>query len=134
VEPAPAQFDLAKALVAVVTDGGLVTKGNPEGMPPGFTDRKVALSVAGLSRLEPEAFEVYHGGYDPQFVNADPNRLVPIDILRQLEQEHVISRLFDTVYSTAGLGMSLSNARRLGRDIALNLKREGVQGVILTST
>ncbi|MBI3302107.1 MAG: glycine/betaine/sarcosine/D-proline family reductase selenoprotein B [Deltaproteobacteria bacterium] len=134
VEPAPPPADLSKALVAVVTDGGLVTKGNPEGMPPGFTDRKVALSITGLSRLETEAFEVYHGGYDTQFVNADPNRLVPLDTLRQLEQEHVIGRLFETVYATAGLGMTLSNARRLGRDIAQNLKQEGVQAVILTST
>jgi glycine reductase len=134
VEPAPPAVDLANALVAVVTDGGLVTKGNPEGMPPGFTDRKVALSIAGLSRLEPRAFEVYHKGYDTQFVNADPNRLVPLDVLRQLEQEQVVGRLFETVYSTAGLGMTLSNARRLGHDIAQNLKQEGVQAVILTST
>jgi glycine reductase complex component B subunit gamma len=134
VEPASVPADLSKALVAVVTDGGLVTKGNPEGMPPGFTDRKVALAIAGLSRLEPETFEVYHRGYDTQFVNADPNRLVPLDVLRQLEQEQVIGRLFETVYSTAGLGMTLANARRLGRDLALDLKREGVQAVILTST
>lgn len=134
VELAPLPADLSKAVVAIVTDGGLITKGNPEGMLPGFTDRKVALSIADLSRLEPEAFEIYHKGYDTQFVNADPNRLVPLDTLRQLEQEQVIGRLFETVYSTAGLGMTLSNARRLGQDIARNLKQEGVQVVILTST
>lgn len=134
VAPAPAPLDLTKTFVAIITDGGLVTKGNPEGMPPGFTDRKVALSIAGLSRLNTEGFEVYHKGYDTQFVNADPNRLVPLDLLRQLEQEGVIGRLFDTVYSTAGLGMTLSNARRLGRDIAQHLRQEGVQAVILTST
>jgi len=126
--------DLSKALVAVVTDGGLITKGNPEGMPPGFTDRKVALSITGRSRLETATFEVYHKGYDTQFVNTDPNRLVPLDTLRQLEQEGIIGRLFETVYSTAGLGMTLSNARRLGRDIAQQLRQAGVEAVILTST
>jgi glycine reductase len=134
VESAPLPADLSKALVAVVTDGGLVTKGNPENMPPGFTDRKVALSITGLSRLDTEEFEVYHKGYDTRFVNDDPNRLVPLDALRQLEQDGVIGRLFGTVYSTAGLGMTLSNARRLGRDIGQSLKKEGVQAVILTST
>lgn len=134
VEPALPPPDLSKALVAVVTDGGLITKGNPEGMPPGFTDRKVAVSITGRSRLETEAFEVYHKGYDTQFVNADPNRLVPLDTLRQLEQEGVIGGLFETVYSTAGLGMTLANARRLGHDIAQQLRQAGVQAVILTST
>ncbi len=72
MDPTPPPADLSKALVAVITDGGLITKGNPEGMPPGFTDRKVALSIAGLSRLDTERFEVYHGGYDTQFVSPHP--------------------------------------------------------------
>jgi glycine reductase len=134
VEPAPLAAHLSQARVAVVTDGGLIAKGNPEGMPPGFTDRKVALSIAGLTKLSTDTFEVYHKGYDTQFVNSDPNRLVPLDILRQLEQEQVIGHLFETVYSTAGLGMTLTNARRLGHDIGQQLKQAGVQAVILTST
>ena len=134
VEPAPLPAHLSQARVAVVTDGGLITKGNPEGMPPGFTDRKVVLSVAGLAKLSTDTFEVYHKGYDTQFVNNDPNRLVPLDELRQLEQEQIIGHLFETVYSTAGLGMTLTNARRLGHDIGQQLKQAGVQAVILTST
>jgi glycine reductase len=134
VAPAAPPPDLSRAVVAVVTDGGLINAGNPEGMPAGFTDRSVALSVSGRVRLDPEAFDVHHGGYDTRFVKADPNRLVPIDALRELEAEGVIGRLFDTVYSTAGLGASLTHARRLGREIAGNLKREGVEAVILTST
>lgn len=134
VTPAAPPADLSSALVAVVTDGGLIRAGNPEGMPAGFTDRRVAISVAGRAHLDPESFDVHHGGYDTRFVKADPNRLVPIDALRDLEAEGVIGRLFDTVHSTAGLGMSLGNARRLGREIGLDLKRDGVEAVVLTST
>lgn len=134
VEHASPPADLSRAVVAVVTDGGLIRAGNPDGMPAGFTDRSCAISVAGHARLDTESFDVHHGGYDTRFVKADPNRLVPIDALRELEAEGVIGRLFDTVYSTAGLGASLTHARRLGREIAGNLKREGVEAVILTST
>ena len=134
VPPAPTPADLSRALVAVVTDGGLIRAGNPEGMPAGFTDRSCAVPVAGRARLDTEAYDVHHGGYDNRFVKADPNRLVPIDALRELEAEGVIGRLFDTVYSTAGLGASLTHARRLGQEIAGNLKRDGVEAVILTST
>ena len=134
VPPATPPPDLSRALVAVVTDGGLIHAGNPEGMPAGFTDRSITLSVAGYARLDTETFDVNHGGYDTRFVKADPNRLVPLDALRELEAEGVIGRLLDTVYSTAGLGMSLTAARRIGRDMAGSLKREGVEAVILTST
>lgn len=134
VPPATPPADLSRALVAVVTDGGLIHAGNPEGMPAGFTDRSITLSVAGRARLDTETFDVNHGGYDTRFVRADPNRLVPLDALRELEAEGVIGRLFDTVHSTAGLGMSLTNARRIGQEIAGSLKREGVEAVILTST
>jgi glycine reductase len=126
--------DLSRALVAVVTDGGLIPAGNPDGMPAGFTDRRTTLSVAGRERLDTEAFDVNHGGYDTRFVRADPNRLVPLDALRELEAQGAIGRLLETVHSTAGLGMSLTNARRLGREIAGSLKRDGVEAVILTST
>lgn len=134
VPPAAPPADLSRALVAVVTDGGLIHAGNPEGLPAGFTDRSITLSVAGRARLDTEAFDVNHGGYDTRFVKADPNRLVPLDVLRELEAEGVIGRLFDTVHSTAGLGMSLTAARRMGREIAGSLKREGVEAVVLTST
>lgn len=134
VPPATPPADLSRAVVAVVTDGGLIRAGNPEKMPAGFTDRRVALSVAGRARLDTEAFDVHHGGYDTRFVKADPNRLVPLDALRELEAEGAIGRLFDTVHSTAGLGMSLTNARRLGQEIGRDLKQAGVEAVILTST
>jgi glycine reductase len=134
VPPAAPPADLSRALVAVVTDGGLIQAGNPEGMPAGFTDRRTVLSIAGHDRLDPDSFDVHHGGYDTRFVKADPNRLVPLDALRELEAEGAIGRLFDTVHSTAGLGMSLTNARRLGQEIGRDLKQAGVEAVILTST
>lgn len=134
VPPATPPADLSRALVAVVTDGGLIHAGNPEGMPAGFTDRRTTLSVAGRARLDTESFDVNHGGYDTRFVRTDPNRLVPLDALRELEAEGVIGRLADTVHSTAGLGMSLTAARRIGREIAGSLKEDGVEAVILTST
>jgi glycine reductase len=77
---------------------------------------------------------VHHGGYDTRFVNADANRLVPLDAVRELEREGAFGKLHETIHSTAGLGMSLSNARKLGREIGTRLKNHGVDAVILTST
>ena len=54
--------------------------------------------------------------------------------MRQLEREGAIGRLYETVYATAGLGMSLTNAKKLGQEIGRRLRQDGVQAVILTST
>jgi glycine reductase len=134
VEPAVLCRSLGEAVVAVVTDGGLITAGNPEGLPAGFHDRYVRISVAGLDTLDARAFSINYGGFDTRFLVEDPNRLVPLDALRALERERTIGAVFGTVHSTAGLGMSVSNARRIGREIAASLKRDGVDVAILTST
>jgi glycine reductase complex component B subunit gamma len=133
---APVKLDapLANSTVALVTDGGLIVKGNPDRMPNGYCDRITAIPIHGLERFTTDVVEAHHGGYDTQFVNQDLNRLVPLDAMRQLEREGAVGRLHETVYATAGLGMSLTNARKLGQEIGQRLRQDGVQAVILTST
>ena len=84
--------------------------------------------------LAGEDYEISHGGYDPRFVQADPDRLVPLDALRQLEREGAVGKIHGEFLSTSGLSNPLSNTRRLGREMAEKVKREGVDAVILTST
>jgi glycine reductase len=134
VTPVKMAIPLAQATVALVTDGGLVVKGNPDRMPAGNTDRMTSVPIAGLDRLTREQVEIYHGGFDNQFVNEDPERLVPLEAMRDLEREGAIGKLFETIYATAGLSMSITNAKRVGQEIAKRLLREGVQAAILTST
>jgi glycine/betaine/sarcosine/D-proline reductase family selenoprotein B len=71
---------------------------------------------------------------DPQFVRQDPNRLVPLDVMRELEQEGVIGELYDEFISTSGLANPLSNTRRMGGEMAEKAKRLGIDAIILTST
>ncbi|MBF6568675.1 MAG: glycine/betaine/sarcosine/D-proline family reductase selenoprotein B [Candidatus Binataceae bacterium] len=134
VEPTRLKLPLSEATVALVTDGGLVAKGNPERMPNGYTDRITAIPIHGLDRFTTDIVEAHHGGYDTQFVNQDLNRLTPLDAARELERNGVIGKLHETVYATAGLGMSISNAKKVGREIGRRLLDQGVQAVILTST
>ena len=125
---------LKDATVALVTDGGLVVKGNPERMPAGYTDRMTTVPIAGVERLTREMVEVNHGGFDTQYVNADPERLLPLEILRELERAGTVGRLNPTIYATAGLSMSLTNAKKVGREMARRLLADGVHAIILTST
>lgn len=133
--PAPAPvLDLSKARVAVVTDGGLVPKGNPDNIAPYAATNWGAYDISGLDDLHGEDYEVSHRGYDTRYVEQDPDRLVPVDVLRELEKAGVVGKLHECFVSTSGLANPLANSRRLGQEIAAKLKAEGVEAVILTST
>ena len=126
--------DLSKAKVMLITDGGLVPKGNPDKIQRSAATRWGTYSIEGCNDLKGEDYEISHGGYDPQFVRQDPDRLVPLDAMRQLEKEGVIGKLYDSFISTSGLANPLSNTRRMGREMAERVKQLGVDAVILTST
>lgn len=134
VRPAPALKDLSSARIALVTDGGLVPKGNPDKIEMATATRYGKYDIGAKERLDSADYEVNHGGYDSLLVRQDPNRLVPVDVLRELEKEGVIGALNDRFYSTTGLTCIVAVMKELGKKIAENLKEDGVSGVILTST
>ena len=136
-EPIPmpaAVADISKARVMVITDGGLVPKGNPDGIEGMAATRWGTYSLEGKDKLDAEDYEISHGGYDPRFVEADPNRLVPLDALREMEKEGVIGELHNEFISTSGLANPLSNTRRMGKEMVRKVKDSGVDAVIVTST
>jgi betaine reductase len=134
IKPAPGVKNIHSATIALVTDGGLVPKGNPDGIESRHATRFGSYSIKGINALNPGDYEVNHVGYDPVFVIQDPHRLVPVDVMRDLEKEKVIGKLHETFYATTGVVTPVENARKMGRAIAEQLKAEGISGVILTST
>jgi glycine reductase complex component B subunit gamma len=126
--------DLAHARVALVTDGGLVPAGNPDGIEVSAATKFAVYAFPDADTLEPARYDVSHGGYDNRYVKQDPLRLVPLDVARELEREGRIGQLYDSFVTTTGLANPVNNSRRLGRGIADHLKAAGVDAVILTST
>jgi glycine reductase len=134
VTPALLEKDLSRTILALATDGGLVPKGNPDKMDSSRSTRFAIYSIEGIDTLRPEEFEANHMGFDTEKVNQDPNRLVPLDVLRELEKEGVIGKVHEKVYTTAGVATSLKNAEMIAQGIAKEMKANGVDAVILTST
>jgi glycine reductase len=133
-KPAAPLRDLKSAIIALVTDGGLVPEGNPEKIEPGRPTRFTTIPVAGVESLDADKYDAVHSGYDTAFANRDPNRLVPLDTMRELEREGIIGKLHEFVRSTGGAHAAVENATQIGRQIADQLKAANVTGVILTST
>jgi glycine reductase len=125
---------LEGATIALVTDGGLVPKGNPDGIEALNATRYGAYSIEGKSSLDAGHYDNPHRGYDTVWVKQDPHRLVPLDVARELEQRGAIGKLHETVYSTVGVATTLAHSARMGKEIAEKLREAGVDAVILTST
>jgi glycine reductase len=125
---------LEGATIALVTDGGLVPRGNPDGIEALNATRYGAYSIAGQASLDAAQYDNPHRGYDTSWVKQDPHRLVPLDVARELEQSGAIGKLHETVYSTVGVATTLAHSARMGKEIAEKLKEAGVDAVILTST
>lgn len=134
VKPASPVRDICSATIALVTDGGLVPKGNPDKIEMITATRFGRYDIKNVDTLEPEAYEVSHGGYDSTLVRQDPNRLVPVDAMRDLEREGAIGKLHDKFYSTTGLASIVDIMKKVGQGMAESLKADGVSGVIVTST
>lgn len=134
VEPNPPVKDMGRATIALCTSGGIVPRGNPDHIESSSASHYGEYSIAGMERLTGETHETAHGGYDPTYANADPNRVLPVDILRELEREGKIGRLHEVFYSTVGNGTSVAASKAYAAEFAARLKADGVDAVILTST
>ena len=137
VEIAPAIEDLSETTIALVTSGGIVPVDNPDKIQSASATRWGKYDISGMDKLEnrdSDMFKTIHAGYDPAAADADPNVVVPVDAMRQYEEEGRIGKLHDYFYSTVGTGTTQKEAARMGKEIAQELQDANVQAVILTST
>lgn len=134
VNPAPPIKDIRQARLALVTSGGIVPRGNPDKIEAASARRFGTYSLQGVQALTSQTHQTVHGGYDPTFANENPNRVLPLDVVRDLESEGAIGSLFEYYYATVGNATSVANAKKFGHSIAAKLLEHGVQAVILTST
>jgi glycine reductase len=133
--PIPAAIqDLSHATLAIVTEGGLVPKGNPDRLESSRGTKYFKYSIKERDDLKPGEFEAMHTGYDTSTVNADPDRLIPLDAMRSLERSGNFGRLHDYYYVTTGTGAMPAKMKELGAGIADELCASGVNGVVLTAT
>ena len=134
VPPNPPVADVGKIKIAVVTSGGIVPQGNPDHIESSSATKYGIYSIKGMDHMDKKDFMTIHGGYDRAFVTEDPDLVVPLDVLREMEQEGVIGELADYFITTTGTGTSTGNAKAFGEDFVKKLLDDHIGAVILTST
>ena len=133
VEP-PAPVTLAAATLALVTEAGCVPQGNPDRLPSIRAAGWLRYELGGEISLATGRYESVHGGFDVTLGNEDPNRLVPLDTVRELEGEGRVGRLHEAFYTTTGNGTPVAASSRFGQEIAEDLRARGVEAVLLSGT
>lgn len=134
VDPAPPVCRLSDAVIALVTEGGIVPKGNPDCLESVRATRFAKYPVHELEKLGPSKFKSIHLGFDTTFINQNPNRLVPADALRELQLKGEVRGIHPFFFVTTGAAITFDNAKRIGREIARELKSAGVSAALITST
>ena len=134
VDPNPAVKDLAHAKIALVTSGGIVPKGNPDHIESSSASHYGEYDITGVTDLTEDTYETAHGGYDPVYANEDADRVLPVDVLRDMEKEGIIGELHRLFYTTTGNGTAVASAKAFADEFSKKLVADGVDAVILTST
>lgn len=134
IPPAAPLADLKTATIALITSGGVVPRGNPDHIRVSSAESFGSYDISKIDDMKPEDYESIHGGYDRRWAAIDPDVIVPLDVMRQMEKEGVFSKLHDVFYTTTGTGTAVSHAERFGREIGEELRKAGVSAAILTST
>ena len=134
VNPAAALSGLENATIALVTTSGVVPQGNPDRIESWRATKWLKYPIGHLQEMSAAEWTCVHGGYDNGYIRLDPQRAVPLDIMRELEQQGKVGRVLPYLYTTVGNVQPVERARRFGREMANALKQDGVHAVLFTAT
>lgn len=134
VVPAAPIADLRRARIALVTTGGLVPKGNPDRLVRGNAKTWYRYSLAGLTALSAEDWECVHRGFYTAIVAENPNYILPLNLVRELEAEGAFADLYPWFFSTSGVGTAVGDSKRIGAEMGQRLKADGIDAVVMVST
>lgn len=126
--------DLSSAKIVLITSGGIVPKGNPDRIQSASATKWGMYDISKMDRLEAGEFYTIHAGYDSEPANADPNRVLPLDALKEYEKEGRVGKVNDYYFATVGTGTTQGEASRMSHEIIEKLKEEAVDGAILVTT
>lgn len=126
--------DLKKAKITILTTGGIVPVDNPDKIQSASATRWGRYKIKDIDRLKKGEFKTIHAGFDPAAADADPNVIVPLDVMKDMLKEGVYGELDSHFYSTVGTGTTQAEASRMAKEILIHLKEDNVNGILMVST
>lgn len=134
IAPSISVEDMKNMEIAIITSGGIVPVGNPDRIQSASATKWGKYDVSELDDLKQGEYMTIHAGFDPAAANADPDVIVPVDVMREFQKEGKIGGIYKYFYSTVGTGTTQAEATRMGQEIAEELNKDQIRAAILTST
>lgn len=131
---APPIANLSDSCIALATSCGLVPLGNPDGLRAHRNTQWRKYSIGTLNSMKDSTWDVSHGGYDTAFMHDNPNYGIPLDVCRVLEKQGAFRRLYPSFYATVGCGGGTLAMQDIAGEMADDMKKQGINGVLLVST
>ena len=135
---------LAESRVAVLTSSGHFLDGDDpmplgiEGMTQAEAEARIKETIKeppSLSAIPSDApfdkVQVRHGGYPVAAAQSDPQVVLPLRLMEQLQAEGVIGQNHHTAYSFVGAAAQGPIKKRIGPEWAERLRDEEVDAVLL---
>ncbi|MBR0091161.1 MAG: glycine/betaine/sarcosine/D-proline family reductase selenoprotein B, partial [Lachnospiraceae bacterium] len=123
--------DLSKARIALLNTGGIVPVDNPDRIQSASATRWGKYDISTMERLAGGEFMTIHAGFDPAAANADPNVIMPVDVMKKLLSEGVYGSLHPYFYTTVGTGTTQAEAQRMAKEIIPMLQEDHVDACIM---
>jgi glycine reductase len=133
-EPADPIGDVSRAKIGLVTSGGLVPIGNPDKLPGGPSQIWLRYPIGNLTSMEAGKWESVHVGFFTEITDQNPNYVLPLNLMRSLEDQGVIGSIHDEYLTTSGRGTTVADSKRIGQEMATYLKQSDVDAVVMVAT
>ena len=134
IAAAPPIANLKEAQLALASTAGVHAAGNPYAFKAFSNTQWKKYPIGNLNSMTDVEWCVIHGGTSTLYMSQNPNFAVPLDVCKEMQGEGVFKRLYPFFYATTGVGASVSIMESIGKEIAIDMKKEGVSGVLLVST
>ena len=134
ITPASPLENLSSSKIGLITSGGLVPIGNPDKLPGGPSQTWFKYNISKLNSMNEGEWESVHVGFFTDITNKNPNYVLPLNIVREFEKNGKIGSIHTEYFSTSGRGTPVADSKRMGREMAHDLKAANVDAVIMVAT
>jgi glycine reductase len=131
---APPLAALASSKVAIITTAGVVPAGNPDRFFLRGNTFWRKYPIDELERLDSGAWIAVHGGYSTSWMNQNPKPGRAARCVASLGKPRCRRPGRALVLFHPGVGAEFDQASRMGREIAADLKAQGIDAALLVST
>ena len=131
---APRIVNLKDAYIVLASSAGMHPPDNPYGIKSSRNTKWAKYPITNVNSMREVEWKLIHCGINASYIEANADYGSPLDVVREMEREGAFAKLNPNFYSTTGVMGSIPDMQNIGREMAHDMKAEGVDAAIFVST